>query len=180
MSLTEQRPADAYLKSHHIPYDLWLHQPTHTAMAEARVLHLPYDVVLKGVMLKAGEEYVLAIVPASRRIDFTAIRRLSGRHARLASEAELERDFPGYELGALPALPGLLGVRAYVDEDVFTHTTVALADGLRTESIVADPRQLYWGEDVFVGTITRDPLRDEVRWRFEGDSLTIPEKDYLG
>ncbi len=32
------------------------------------------------------------------------------RHTRLATEEELERDFPGLDLGALPPIGSLLGV----------------------------------------------------------------------
>ena len=54
---------------------------------------------------------------------------------RLATETELQADFPGYELGALPPLGSLLGVPLLVDPEVLSHETVLFAGGLETESI---------------------------------------------
>jgi prolyl-tRNA editing enzyme YbaK/EbsC (Cys-tRNA(Pro) deacylase) len=53
------------------------------------------------------------------------------RHVRLATEEELLRDFPGFELGALPPLGSLLGAPLYVDQEVLQHETVVFAAGAR-------------------------------------------------
>ncbi|HEU4899838.1 MAG TPA: YbaK/EbsC family protein [Actinomycetota bacterium] len=51
------------------------------------------------------------MVPASRRLELRRVRELlEDPGVRLASEAELAADFPGYGLGALPPLGSLLGV----------------------------------------------------------------------
>jgi prolyl-tRNA editing enzyme YbaK/EbsC (Cys-tRNA(Pro) deacylase) len=49
------------------------------------------------------------------------------RHARLATEAELQRGFPDVELGALPPLALLLGGPLYVDPEVLQQEQVTTA-----------------------------------------------------
>ena len=70
------------------------------------------------------------------------------RHARLATEQELLRDFPGFELGALPPLGSLLGVPLYVDQEVPRHETVVFAAGSQTESVRLRTADLLQQEQV--------------------------------
>ncbi len=79
------------------------HEQTFTAGAEARIAAVEPAHAAKAVMTRDGEGYVLAIVPASERLDLRKLRRAASRpDLRLATEAELQRDFPQFEVGALP------------------------------------------------------------------------------
>jgi Ala-tRNA(Pro) deacylase len=158
MKLVEHLPTEAYLKDREIRFEMALHPGTYTARAEAKALGLPADHVLKAVVLRHDRGYAIAVVPASRKIDMNLLTAaIPDPHVRLATEGEIDAKFPGFDLGALPPLPGFLGVRAYVDPLVFDHDEVAFADGRQTESILADPRELFWGQDVFVAPISREP-----------------------
>jgi Ala-tRNA(Pro) deacylase len=66
---------------------------------------------------------------------------LGDNHARLANEEELGRDFPDYQLGALPPLGALVGANVYVDPEVLGRDTVVFAAGTQTES-VKEPHQI--------------------------------------
>jgi hypothetical protein len=48
------------------------------------------------------------------------------------------------------------GVETFVDSEVFEHDEVAFADGLQTESVIASPRELFWGQDVVVAPISKE------------------------
>ena len=173
MALVEQLPAETYLKERRIRFEVVAHTGSYTAKAEAKAMGLPTEYVLKVVVLRLDDGFAVAIVPASRRVDMSLVKRLFPRQdVRLATEAEITSRFPEFDLGALPPLPDLLGARAFVDPTVFDHDEVAFADGSRTESIIASPRELFWGEDVFVAPISRD---SEVwgPWRFEGDAISF-------
>ena len=173
MDLVKQLPADAYLKERHVRFEVVPHTSTYTASSEARAMGLPGDYVLKVVILRLDKGYAMAIVPASRRLDLSLVSRLFPEQVvRLATETEISAHFPGFDLGALPPLPGLLGLRAYVDPTVLDRDEVAFADGSRTESIVASPRELFWGEDVFVAPISRE-LEVWGPWGFEGDAISF-------
>ena len=117
-------------------FELLAHRQAYTSTEEARALGIDAGEVLKTLAIRTGPGYVLAVIPASRRVDLHLVRDALGDHqARLASEEELARDFPAYQLGALPPLEALLGSKVYVDPEVLGHDTVTFAAGTQTESV---------------------------------------------
>ena len=80
----------------------------------------------------AASKYLLAVVPASRRLELRRVGEMLGDPAaRLASEAELQADFPAAMSWALPPLGSLLGVPLLVDPEVLDHEKVLFAAGPR-------------------------------------------------
>ena len=77
-------------------------------------------------MLRAGDEYVMAVLPAPHHVDIARLGDATGKHdLRLATEAEFVGLFPGCEPGAMPPFGNLYGVPVWVersltqDEDIF-------------------------------------------------------------
>jgi Ala-tRNA(Pro) deacylase len=91
-----------------VAYELLPHRRTETAAAEAEALGVDPRDVAKTVVLSTPAGYVRAVVPASERIDLHKVRsRLEGgKRIHLASEDDLERDYPDFELGAVPPVGG--------------------------------------------------------------------------
>ena len=56
-----------YLVNGGIEYDLVPHPHTETASASAAAGQVPADSVAKAVVLKGGDGFMLAVLPASRR-----------------------------------------------------------------------------------------------------------------
>jgi Ala-tRNA(Pro) deacylase len=128
-----------YLEERCIPYDAFWHEQTYTSIAEARALGFTADEVLKTLVVTTKTGPVLIVIPASRRLDMLLVRKALGDDsAALMSEDQIERDFPEYELGALPPLGALLHVPQFVDSEVIAHRTVVFAAGSRTESVRLD------------------------------------------
>jgi Ala-tRNA(Pro) deacylase len=120
------------------------HRQAYTSVEEARALGMQVDEVLKTLAVRTGSGYALVVIPASRRLDLHLAREALGdSRARLASEEELGRDFPDYELGALPPLGALLDARLYVDPEVLGHDTVTFAAGSQTESVKMQTQELF-------------------------------------
>jgi Ala-tRNA(Pro) deacylase len=86
-------------------------------------------------VLRQGEQYVLAIVPADERIDLSAIRDLIGPGVDLASEAEMSRLFPGCEEGAMPPLGGLYGLPVVADACLAQQEKISINGGTHTDVI---------------------------------------------
>ena len=125
------------------------HQQAYTSVDEARALGIEVGEVLKTLAVRTGSGYALMVIPASRRLDLHLAREALGDHqARLASEEELGRDLPGYQLGALPPLGALLGSQVYVDPAVLEHDLVVFAAGTQTESVRMATRELFASEQV--------------------------------
>jgi Ala-tRNA(Pro) deacylase len=127
---------------------------------EARALGIAAGEVLKPLAMQTGSGYALVVIPASRRLDLQLARAaLADNQARLATEDELGRDFPGYDLGALPPLGALLGARVYVDPELLGHDTVVFAAGSQTESIKMRTEDLFGSERATTVPLIKRPER---------------------
>ena len=125
-----------HLQAHGVPFEPIAHPQAYTSIDEARALGIEASEVLKTVAMRAAGGYVLMAIPATCRLDMHLVQAAVGdRHVRLATEEELVRDFPGFELGALPPLGSLLGAPLFVDQGVLQHETVVFAAGSQTESV---------------------------------------------
>jgi Ala-tRNA(Pro) deacylase len=139
-----------------VPYEVIPHEQAYTPIDEAIALDISADEVLKTIVLDTSSGHVLAVIPGSRRLDISAAERALGtKHVRLATEEEIEKDFPGYELGALPPLGSLHGVPTYVDPEVMRHDTVVFAAGTQTESVKVRTGDLFRNEPVTTAPLTR-------------------------
>src|SRR5947209_17584007 len=138
-----------YLQTHGVPFEPIAHQQAYTSIDEARALGIDASEVVKTVAVRAAGGYVLMAIPATGRLDMRLVQEAVGdRHVRLATEQELLRDFPGFELGALPPLGSLLGAPLYVDQQVLQHETVVFAAGSQTESVQIRTADLFQHEQV--------------------------------
>ena len=138
-----------YLEKRGVQFEVIPHERAYTSIDEARALGIAADEVLKVIVLDAASGHALAVIPASYRIDMRLVRKATGdNHAKFAAEEELERDFPDYELGALPPLGSVLGVSTFVDPEVMKHDTVVFAAGTQRESVKVRTRDLFRDEAV--------------------------------
>lgn len=116
-------------------YDVLDHPRTYTSMETAQVCHVPGNRVAKSVLLNDGSRYLLAVVPASHRVDFEQMRRETGRPVWLASEQEAGGLFDDCALGAIPPVGPEYGVRTYVDDALLTQSDVYFEAGDHEELI---------------------------------------------
>src|SRR4051794_9033047 len=90
----------AFLAARGLRHAVVEHPQTYTAAAEAQVAAVAPDHAAKAVMTCDENGYVLAVLPASRRLDLRKLRQIASRpHLRLASEQQFAADFPQFEAG---------------------------------------------------------------------------------
>lgn len=124
-----------YMTERALAFKTFEHQRTTTSIEEARVLGISADEVAKTLVLDTDGGHALAVIPGSRRLDLKRTQQIVGSHAHLASEREIEKDFPEYALGAVPPIAGLLNLPTYVDPELARHETIVFAAGSQTESV---------------------------------------------
>lgn len=150
-----------YLETRGIPFEAIPHPKAFTSIDEARAMGVDADEVLKTVVVDSGNRHVLAVVPGSKRLDMHLVRTaLEDPHAHLATEDELERDFPTFELGALPPIGGLADAETVVDPEVRQHETVVFAAGTQTESVRVRTEDLFKSEPVRYAPLVREPEKE--------------------
>lgn len=107
-----------YLHSRHVRFETLLHRPASAATKLAQSVHVPGRGVAKTVLVKAGENYYLAVLPATSRIDLNRLGEvlgLPGSSVSLAAAAELCRFFGDCEPGVIPPFGRLYGLTTLVD-----------------------------------------------------------------
>lgn len=148
-----------HLEQRGIRFEVLPHPPAETAQDEAAALDLSPLEVVKVLVLAVDSGFALALLPSYRRLDLGEVRRvLDDHHARLASEDEIRRHLPEFELGAIPALPSLLHLPVVIDPELFRHTKVTFAAGVQRESVRLDPHDLLVGSTITVAPITGPPM----------------------
>jgi Ala-tRNA(Pro) deacylase len=119
-----------YLGQRDVCFEMLVHRHTLTSRQTAREAHVPDRRIAKGVLFCDDQDYVLAVVPASRRVDAQRLCRVLGRRElALAGEDELALMFPDCEVGAVPALGEAYGVRSVVDASLRGEDDVYLEAG---------------------------------------------------
>jgi prolyl-tRNA editing enzyme YbaK/EbsC (Cys-tRNA(Pro) deacylase) len=133
-----------YLEGEGVSHQLIEHEPVMSAGAEASAAHLPPSQVAKTVVLHDGAAYVIAAIPASERLDMRKLRDLLGatRKLRLASEAEIERDFPALEVGAVPPFGPMVPAAEVLDRALLGHTKILCPAGDHRHSVLVDPNDV--------------------------------------
>jgi Ala-tRNA(Pro) deacylase len=116
-----------YLLDRGIPYTPVLHPHTETAFATAS--ELPADRVVKAVALKSRDGFMLALLPASRNIEFGKLRRLLGDQVDLAGEEQVETIFFDCEPGSVPAFGEAYGIKVIVDDSLAQQPDLYIEGG---------------------------------------------------
>lgn len=140
-----------------VPFEVLRHPRTFTSISEALALGIQADEVAKCILVDGDVGRFALVLPAPRRVDLRLVRETLGDPSvRLATEAEIEEQFPGFELGALPPVPSVLGVPVYVDTELLEHRTIVFAAG-QLESIRIGTEDLFAGEEIVRTRLGRAP-----------------------
>jgi Ala-tRNA(Pro) deacylase len=118
-----------YLLDRDVAYELVPHPHTETALASAAASGLPADSVVKAVVLKGADGFMLALLPASRHIEFDDLRRVLGTGVDIAGEEQVETLFPDCEPGSVPALGAAYGLGVVVDDSLARQQDLYLEGG---------------------------------------------------
>jgi Ala-tRNA(Pro) deacylase len=138
-----------------IEYELIPHPRTESAAAEAEALGVAPREVAKTLVLTTPDGFVLAVLPASERLDLAKVREfLKDDQAALATEELLAGAYPEFELGAVP--PFVHGDRVLVDVRVCENLTVLLEAGTHEQSLSLKTRDLVSLSNALLADICRD------------------------
>jgi Ala-tRNA(Pro) deacylase len=118
-------------------YELLAHRHTESALAEAEALGVDPAEVGKTLVLRVPEGYIRAVIPANCRVDVRKVRSLVGggkKQVHLATEEDLTRDYPEFDLGAVPPVGGAQN-RVIVDRRLAERDSVVVEAGSHEQSV---------------------------------------------
>jgi Ala-tRNA(Pro) deacylase len=126
-----------FLEEAGVDFDPLEHERTERAADEATALGIGAEDVAKTLVLVAPNGNVRAVLAASERIDLHKVAPVVGVGAKkvhLASEEDLARDYPDFELGAVPPFGGREDP-VIVDERLAARDSVVLEAGSHDRSV---------------------------------------------
>jgi Ala-tRNA(Pro) deacylase len=125
-----------YLDEHKIKYVTITHSLAYTAQEIAASAHIKGKGLAKTVLIKADGKMVMAVLPASYKINFDMLKESIGaEEIRLANEQEFKDKFPGCEVGAMPPFGNLYDVDTYVAASLVGDEEIAFNAGTHTELV---------------------------------------------
>lgn len=130
------RKLKEFLDQHQIKYAVITHSPAYTAQEVAASAHLPGRDLAKTVIIKVGDRFAMAVLPAHRKVVLRDLVELTGQEeVRFATEEEFAGLFPDCEVGAMPPFGNLYGLEVYVAPALAASEHIAFNGGSHTEVI---------------------------------------------
>jgi Ala-tRNA(Pro) deacylase len=125
-----------YLDQEHARYELREHPEAYTTQEIAALEHVAGRRMAKVVMALAGDELVMLVLPAPRRVNLDKLASaFPGRRVRLAHEEEFAPAFPDCDGGAMPPFGNLYGVSVYVDPTLGHDERIVFQGGTHRHTI---------------------------------------------
>ena len=153
MPLTKLRE---FLDRHDIRYVIFSHSVAYTAQGIAALTHISGKELAKTVIVRIDGDLAMAVVPASRHVDLSMLKRAVGARAvELASEQDFKDQFPDCEAGAMPPFGNLYGMAVYVDESLTSIREVTFNAGTHRDLLRMDWSDLVRLVEPTIVQITR-------------------------
>jgi Ala-tRNA(Pro) deacylase len=125
-----------FLDTHRIYYQPCQHTPSYTAQGVAHAQHISGKELAKVVMVVADDRLLMAVLPASHRLELEQLGDALGASSiRLATEEEFGHIFPDCEIGAMPPFGNLYNLEVWLDVALRSHTNIVFNAGTHAETI---------------------------------------------
>jgi Ala-tRNA(Pro) deacylase len=116
-------------------YEVLHHPEAFTAQELAAIEHVKGRSHVKVVMVKAGADVIMAVLPSDLRIDLEKLGKIVGTKTAMAAEADFGALFPDCVVGTMPPFGGLYGVTAYVDTSLSESAKIVFEAGTHSDAI---------------------------------------------
>jgi Ala-tRNA(Pro) deacylase len=104
-----------WLRQSGVTFTVLRHKPVYSSEQAAAVRGTPLDSGAKALVVKAGDRFVLCVLPADRKLDSRKARQHLGvKSLRFATPEEVLR-LTGLQPGAIPPFGSLFGLPTYSD-----------------------------------------------------------------
>ena len=118
-----------FFESHPMNYSVVSHDYTESSQRTAAAIHRTGYKVAKSVLLKDGESYLLAVLPACHRLQLGQLSKALHRDLELATETAVATTFGDCALGAIPPAGVLYDLDTIVDEALLEQDDIYFEAG---------------------------------------------------
>ncbi|MGH9592309.1 MAG: aminoacyl-tRNA deacylase [Bryobacteraceae bacterium] len=124
-----------FLNQNKVRYEVLHHPEAFTAQELAAIEHVKGRSHAKVVMVRAGAELVMAVLPTDQRIDLEKLGKATGRETALAKEEEFKALFPDCAVGTMPPFGQLYGVGTYLDKSLSESDRIVFEAGTHSDAV---------------------------------------------
>ena len=124
-----------YLDTNGVHYDLVRHPYSVNTTQAAENAHISGEKIAKGVVLHDYHGYLMAVIPATHRIEINKMREQYCRHLSLADEFELSHLFNDCKVGAVPPVGKAYDVEVVFDDQLNMYDDIYFEAGDHSELV---------------------------------------------
>jgi len=124
-----------FLNQNKVRYTVLHHPEAFTAQELSAIESVKGRYHAKVVMLKAGQQMIMAVLPAEHRVELEQFEKLCGARMALATETEFKALFPDCAVGSMPPFGKLYGVPTWVDASLTEDDYIVFEAGTHTDAI---------------------------------------------
>jgi Ala-tRNA(Pro) deacylase len=133
---------EAWLKNKGVRFERRKHRESFTAQEVAASEHEPGRYVAKPVIVKADGKLVMAVVPASHKVNLEQLAAaLGAKKVALAAERDFAERFADCELGAEPPVGNPFDVPMIVDQAIADDEHILFQAGRHDEALLMRTRE---------------------------------------
>jgi Ala-tRNA(Pro) deacylase len=154
-----------YLNDNKYKYEIIEHKTTFTAWDTAQTEKIKPQEVVKALVMKTDNDYVLALIPANRNLDkqkllktINAKRKRTGaknyKKIDFAKEAWMKKNLPG-KVGATPPFAKILKIDVFIDSLLSKNKKLYLGSGEYVFSIRVNSSQYLKIENPVKGIFSK-------------------------
>ncbi|HRY82884.1 MAG TPA: YbaK/EbsC family protein [Candidatus Moranbacteria bacterium] len=154
-----------YLEEKKYKYNIIDHKKTFTAWDTAQTEKIDPKMVAKALVMKADNNYVLALIPGNRNLDKQKLLKLinaqrkkqglkNSKKIDFAKEVWMKKNLEG-KVGATPPFRGLIKLDIFADSLLLKNKKIYTGSGEYTESILINTSEYIKKEEVVKGSFSK-------------------------
>lgn len=142
------------LKEADVPYGVLRHEAVFTSEQAAAVRGTPLSSGAKALIVRAGERFLLLVLPADRKLDSRKARETLGvKSLRFATVDEV-LELTGLKPGSIPPFGSLFGLPTYCDPALAENPSINFNAGDHTISVSMTYPDYLRAENPVLQTVT--------------------------
>lgn len=127
------KPLVKFLDKHGIKYDVLEHKTVYTAYDLSQTLRRELKEIAKTLAIKADQQYIIVVLPASHRADLAQLKKILGvKKLEILKEKKLADIFK-MKPGTVAPFAKFLGIPVYLDKGLLKNKLIIASAGSYTK-----------------------------------------------
>jgi len=129
-----------FLDENNADYELFEHEPVFTSEQASKVRGVELKTGVKALVFKIKEKntFIMALVPADKKVDSNKLSKIIGSEIKLASPDEVLKKC-GCEIGSVHPFGNVFGLKTYMDKGILENESVNFNAGLHEFTLRMSP-----------------------------------------